>query len=190
MSAAIITTAVFSSFAASQVSAGDTYIAPYVSAGLLNHGEIDETYLLPEFGVVVGHFINDQISVELLYTLESSASNDDEKAPTGDSLVAEDEVSRQIISLSGQYYIDLGEVDGFISAGLANMDMEATRTLYTPATGEYTQVSYFDKTNTMVLEAGALFNGRHRPSFVLNMPYDSNQDYGYFGFAYRYLFRF
>ncbi len=117
-------------------------------------------------------------------------NNDDEKAPAGDSLVAEDKVSRQIISLSGQYYIDLGKADGFISAGLANMDMETTRTLYTPATGQETLVTYMDKTYTMVLEAGALFNGRHRPSFVLNMPYDSNQDYGYFGFAYRYLFRF
>ncbi len=190
MAVAVASLTAFSILQPSVVQAGDFYLAPYVSAGTLNQDAIDESYLLPELGLAVGAFLHDQISVEFLYTLEASAEQSGKNVYAGSGLVStKDEVSRQMMMLSGQFYLDLGRADGFVSAGVAQMDMEAIRTFMSSTTGS-TIVTYYENTsNALVLEAGALINDRHRPSLVINSTYDSDQDYSYVGLAYRYLFR-
>ena len=190
MAVAVTSLTAFSMLQPSVVQAGDFYLAPYVSAGTLKQDAIDESYLLPELGLAVGAFLHDQISVEFLYTLEASAEQSGKNVNAGSGLVStKDEVSRQMMMLSGQFYLDLGRADGFVSAGVAQMDMEAIRTFMSSSTGSTIVTYYKNSSNALVLEAGALINERHRPSLVINSTYDSDQDYSYVGLAYRYLFR-
>lgn len=182
-------------FSSVSVQAAGGYAGVGLEVGSADHDLSSESFPILILEGRIGYTFENNWALEFEATANSESTKSGSGTCTTNLLLTvpctrEDVIGRQSVLINGLYNYNWNEKVLFAGAGVGIINSSYRSTYDSELLGPQDK---FNNENTSALfsvEAGAIFNKRHRASFVWNAPYGDKKtgQFSYIGIAYNYLF--